>query len=671
MWEHKKSPPAKTNRRALGEPQNNNNKKIYKMKLSLQSLEIADFKGVRHFVFDPDGRNTTISGPNGAGKSTVLDALTWLLFGKDAAGNTKFPIKPTKPDSDELLPDTEPTVDARFTVDDGQTTPRTVNLQRSHKEKWVKPRGKRKAEFSGYETAYFIDGIKKKEKEFAAFINELVREDVFRYCTSLTHFLSGIDIKVRRRILIEMAGVNEADVPGFDDVKDIVASHTIDDVIKQRKENRKQLIRKCDESDGVIAGLKASRPSAAECVLPDIAYSSLTAQIEELRTQRAAIIAGDNSGLQKEIGGLKDQKRQALDQHQAESEKVEARRRAIKSQIGDKNIELSKAKSEISLLNHEEERLMKEIALVEKEGKAHASALNVPPSTCPTCGQDLGDGDHAVDFKKRLIEEAREGRERCAEMWLKLTEHRKEIEAHIAKLEADCDVVSAEIKRLSAALEELALPEKPDTATIDAKIERLTAQISEAKHDTTTIDAEIDHLAIRISEYDTAKSNAEQARKIDELIAEQEKQQRAVGLEADEADRVIASLEAFVAEKILLTEAKVNALFEPYKWRMFKPTINGGMQNDCELLIPSASGAMVEYSKAGSRGEQIAAGVAVTQVLSKHFGVSLPLFIDNAESLTIQLQTINCQVIKLEAVGWVDGKIHVDIEDKKENTKCL
>ena len=639
------------------------------MELRLQSLEIADFKGVRHFVFDPNGRNATISGPNGAGKSTVLDALTWLLFGKDAAGNTKFPIKPTKPDSDELLPDTEPTVDARFTVDDGQTTPRTVNLIRAHKEKWVKPRGKRKAELNGYETAYFIDGITKKEKEFSAFINELVREDVFRYCTSLTHFLNGIDIKVRRRILIEMAGVDEADVPGFDDVKDIVASHTIDDVIKQRKENRKQLIRKCDEFDGVIAGLKASRPSADECATPDVAYESLKAQIEELRTQRAAIIAGDNSVLRKELNALKDKKRQTLEQHQVESENIEARRRSFKNKIGYKNIELSKAKSEIGLLNREEEQLMKELERVEKEGKAHANTLNAPPSTCPTCGQGLGDGEHAVGFKKRLIEEEREGRERCAEMWLKLTEDRKEIEERRAKLDADCDVVSEEIKRFSAAIDELALPEKPDTATIDAEIERLTEQMSEATHDITTIDAEIDHLAIRISEYDTAKSNAEQARKIDELIEKQEKLQRAAGLAADEADRTIASLEAFVAERILLTEAKVNALFEPYEWRMFKPTINGGMQDDCELLIPSSSGAMVEYSKAGSRGEQIAAGVAITQVLSKHFGVSLPLFIDNAESLTIKLQTINCQVIKLEAVGWVDGKIHVDIEDKKEDTK--
>ena len=669
MWEHKKAHRKKQTGGLGANHKTTTTQKIYKMELRLQSLEITDFKGVRHFVFEPDGRNATISGPNGAGKSTVLDALTWLLFGKDAAGNTKFPIKPNEPGSDDLALNTEPTVDARFIVDDGSTTPRTVNLQRSHKEKWVKPRGKRKAEFNGYETAYFIDGITKKEKEFVAFINELVREDVFRYCTSLTHFLAGIDIKVRRRILIEMAGVDEADVPGFDDVKDIVASHTIDDVIKQRKENRKQLIRKCDEFDGVIAGLKASRPSAAECALPDVAYESLKTQLEELRTQRAAIIAGDNSGLQKEINALKDQQRQALEQHQADSEKVAARRRTLKNKIGDKNIELSKVKSEIGLLNREEEHLMRELERVEKEGKAHANTLNTPPSTCPTCGQGLGDGEHAVDFKKRLIEEAREGRERCAEMWLKLTEHRKEIEAHRAKLEADCDVVSEEIKRLSAALEELALPEKPDTTTIDAEIERLTAQMGDATHDTATIDAEIDHLAIRISEYDAAKSNAEQARKIDDLIEEQKKQQRAAGLEADEADRVIASLEAFVAEKILLTEAKVNALFEPYKWRMFKPTINGGMQNDCELLIPSASGAMVEYSKAGSRGEQIAAGVAVTQVLSKHFGVSLPLFIDNAESLTIKLQTINCQVIKLEAIDWVDGKIHVDIEDKKEDIK--
>lgn len=53
--------------------------------MKLISLTIENFKGLRSFVFRPDGRSVTVKAANGAGKSTLMDAYWWLLAGGDGA----------------------------------------------------------------------------------------------------------------------------------------------------------------------------------------------------------------------------------------------------------------------------------------------------------------------------------------------------------------------------------------------------------------------------------------------------------------------------------------------------------------------------------------------------------------------------------------------------------
>lgn len=46
------------------------------------SLEIHEFRGIRHLSLALNGKNTSVYGPNGSGKSGVVDALDFLLTGK-------------------------------------------------------------------------------------------------------------------------------------------------------------------------------------------------------------------------------------------------------------------------------------------------------------------------------------------------------------------------------------------------------------------------------------------------------------------------------------------------------------------------------------------------------------------------------------------------------------
>ena len=50
-------------------------------------------------------------------------------------------------------------------------------------------------------------------------------------------------------------------------------------------------------------------------------------------------------------------------------------------------------------------------------------------------------------------------------------------------------------------------------------------------------------------------------------------------------------------------------------------------------MIPSPDGNLVPYSTANG-GAKIIAGIEIIKVLSEHWNLNVPLFVDNAESIT-------------------------------------
>ena len=74
-------------------------------KAIIKRLSLANFKGLRNVVIDFNDTVTTISGRNGTGKTTIMDAFTWLLWGKDSEGNvdSKFGIKTNDADRKSVV----------------------------------------------------------------------------------------------------------------------------------------------------------------------------------------------------------------------------------------------------------------------------------------------------------------------------------------------------------------------------------------------------------------------------------------------------------------------------------------------------------------------------------------------------------------------------------------
>ena len=105
-----------------------------KTKIVLKRMEIENFKGCKKREID-FFQKTEVAGKNEAGKTTINDAFTWVLFGKDSNGNTKFDVRPQDADGKQI--DFVDIIVRLFLEINGKP----VEIEKTQKQNWVKARG--------------------------------------------------------------------------------------------------------------------------------------------------------------------------------------------------------------------------------------------------------------------------------------------------------------------------------------------------------------------------------------------------------------------------------------------------------------------------------------------------------------------------------------------------
>ena len=93
---------------------------------------------------------------------------------------------------------------------------------------------------------------------------------------------------------------------------------------------------------------------------------------------------------------------------------------------------------------------------------------------------------------------------------------------------------------------------------------------------------------------------------------------------------------------------------------MFIEQQNGGIADDCEALVPCKTG-LVPFKRANNAA-RINAGLELIDTLAKYYGVELPVFVDNAASVTKLTQT-QTEVIRL-VVSEPDKTLRFERGDK-------
>ncbi len=654
--------------------------------MKLISLNLTNFQGIKSFEFTPEGQNATVYGTNAAGKTTLYNALTWLLFDKASTGEKGFSPK-TKDTQGKDLHNLEHSVEGVFRLDDGQE----IAFAKTLKEDWTKKRGSLTETFSGHKTDYSINGVPVLKCDYDNRLKSIFTPEQAQVLTQPIYFPESMSWQDRRKLLLEVCGdITDDDViknneDKLGDLPSTLLMPGTTDRFYTVEDYRKIAASKCKEINDRLGAIP-DRIDEAKRAMPDVSginrevvensLKELQGEKDKLETQKAEISASSAAqAVRKEIADLQIDSIRLKSEHfkkrellqQSGRQKITKMENSLtegKARLDKEKIELQFIKNTLQSVRNERERLNTEYKeLRDKEWQGD--------TICPTCSQSFP-AEHTDELRakfnlnksKRLEEIRKTVAENCSK------DRIARLERDITEKQAELDEINGAIEHLATAITEAkeklpSLPEWEDTAEYadyKAKLTALQKKLDEGDIDTVeqkkAIQAQIEGIQSRISEQNEKLYMLRNAETQNKRIKELEKEEKQLSREHEKLQYGLYLCEEFVRAKVALLTDNINNRFESVKFRLFEDQINGGLKECCEVMVPGETG-LVNYSSANNAA-RINAGLEIIDTLSTYWGITMPVFVDNAESV-VSLKPIASQVIRL-VVSEADTMLRVEVE---------
>ena len=120
-------------------------------------------------------------------------------------------------------------------------------------------------------------------------------------------------------------------------------------------------------------------------------------------------------------------------------------------------------------------------------------------------------------------------------------------------------------------------------------------------------------------------------------------------------ENVLFLIDEYSRYKTQFVENSINGMFRIARFRLFREQANGGVEDRCDVVFDG-----VPYINLNN-GAKINVGIDIINTLSRAYGVTVPLFVDNAESVTALEKSVN-QIIRL-VVSKNDTELRCDYEN--------
>lgn len=665
------------------------------MKLKIRSLHMENFKGIKSLDVNFSNK-TSIKGQNAAGKTTIFDAFTWLLFNKNSAGEEKFNVRPLDKDGNRI-DNVEIKVVAVLDVDGKE-----MELSKIQKQNWVKKRGTDTVTLQGNVNSFEIDGYPKSEADFKAYVSGLAQsEDMFKMLTNPQYF-SSLKWKDQRDILMRLAtDVSDVELAQTDAkyaplLGELEKAPSTDDIrakfskaLSGWKKKQAEIPVRIDEAEKSKVDVDVAEQELAKVdLVRRIAecgkkMENAGSALGDLRSKEMQL-QFDMSGMEQTMNRELSNKRSIMDaelrdcknelEHFAvtislkekqifDNEKTITDADAERKKLGEQyNSEKAKAFDETPYLFDESKWIFDESTTVcslcgqklpadkieqlktdfeERKTKAKADAkrkLNDSKSDFITQKESNLEEIKAYGFaKKNLIEE----------LTKKNADLNTEIDA-LKKQEQDAIAKKEELsKQLSEIPSEADYSQNEEYAELKARHDEVLAEIENLKANgedaaVETLKSEKEELQARLYEVNSTIAKASMNVEIDERIGQLQEEQKEIGQKVADQEQILYLLEEFIRFKLDKVSESINSHFKTVNFKLFEMQLNGGMKDCCECTVNG-----VPYSTLNS-GHRIVAGLDIIRSLSELYGVSVPIFVDNAESLNeFNVPDMDAQLILL------------------------
>lgn len=659
--------------------------------MKILNLKLENFQGIKSLEIDFNGKNTNIYGDNATGKTTVFNAVTWLLFDKPSTGAKNF--SPKTKDKKGDVHYLNHTVEAAFELEDGKI----LALKKDLYEVYRKKNGSMDKEFNGHKIDFYIDGVPVKQREYnSALNNNFGDNETMKMLTMTNYFPEIIDWEERRKILLQICGnITDQEVINSNEDLKILNEillvkgtynqyHTVDEYKIIASSQKAKINKLLEEIPSRIDEVQRTLPD-----INDIDVKAIQNKIDELNNQKNKLKESRDSSInddscnkiRKLINDTNDKLAKARNEYAVNNSKLNEN---TYKQINETNKLKMQLENEIELTINKADKTKTKIkqleqhrqSLLDEYYKVKSEKFDESKSICPTCNRTLPDEEIEkikVEFEnnrnKRLIEINQKGKSEASKEMIEA--EKKNLLLLEEQIEKNIGTVEGYNKQLeflkNQVKEEISFETTKEYEDILEEINKLNEGLQIKKEQLNVsinnIDVKMKSLQDEINEQMSIKSKIDlfeqQQKRIDELKA----QEKDYSSQFEELERNMNLCDLFIKTKVDMLTEKINSRFKTVRFRLFVEQQNGGIKNDCEVMIPSDSGNLVPFSFANNAAK-INAGLEIIDTLSKHCKLKMPIFIDNAESVTNFLD-IDSQVIKL-IVSEKDKELRIKTEDTTE-----
>ena len=637
--------------------------------MNLTKLTIENFAGFKKQTFEFNGQDARVYGANGTGKTTTATALQWLLFDKGLDGSTKsfnpVPLKENNEEDYELIP----TVEVELNKDG-----KTLKIRKESHPKYTKNQSNNRKEYSRSRTKkQYINDESLKVKDFQSRIAELVDEDVFKLITNPAAF-NDLEWKKQRELLFEIADqIDDEDIiktnKDFKDLKDILGDHDIEVKTKILNDKIKQIRKDIEDIPVRINQTESNKQDVPEH--DEERYNTVKQKIEQLGNERVDIQNGKAEiDLRNQLADKQAELKRLEDNHDANNEgRIHAATNELSVENGTvANLEtkIRNNKQQIEYESKRRQALLSEYHEFEAK-EEEVGARQFQPSTdnvCSCCGQALPPEQVEEVNKKALanfnkqksedLENLKQKKEKTFndgkgimpliknlesennDLQIKVNEAKEKaqrIENRINKLKAgNVDITQTnEYKSILNDINEINQKRKDIKATISDKVAKVDEQINELNQEKVA--------------FENAKAIESSNEHLDEVIKDLRSEEDQLLDKKEDYEHQLYILKEFTTTKVKMLTENINRKFKMANFKLFNHQVNGEIKETCVCTVKG-----VEYNGGLNNAARINVGLDIINTLSTHYGITAPIFIDNAESVTDIIPT-EAQQIQLVVSG--------------------
>lgn len=636
--------------------------------IRFKKVVLNGFRGQTREVVFNDGL-THIIGKNGTGKTSVYVAAKWCLTGVDERNRTNYNLFDGTLD---FTPENSLPVSVELYIE--------VNgidyvFKRQAMQKWVRKRAS--AEYTkapSDEYKFYIDGLEVSATAYRDRVAEMFNMDVekLKLCMDVLYY-QLLDWKELRKHFADIVGeIKDADMTGdYSSVMPYLEKYKGGE--KAKEFLRQQVAPLKQQIKDIEADIKAN-----ERLLPDLApvaeaesqIAECEARIEEINKEILGLEEANKPLIDKrneELAAIRVMRQEYI---KAEGEYSSSHNKAILA-LGDElrriewhnaDIENQKRRNEQAVANHDNEiRLCKEdiedltqeyltLKKQNEEIKSHEFADTV----CPNCGQQLP-ADRIAELRAKFYEDRDKLRMPIVERGRKVRARLDAQKERLAALEkeevlfavAEEPIDDGEIMRRieKARLDFIPFGNTDEGKAMHKRVEDAEAGLTVIPEvNSAELQEESRQLVTKIKELSQITSRRESYNKGKRAIAQCEADKLLTGIELAKWEGLLNKLIAREREWADIVRDRANKYLEYSHVEMIEISKSGELNDTCTLSIDNVDRGVTNHAN------KTIIGIDISNAICRRYDVSLPLFIDDFEHFTSDMEYAgDRQVITLSA----------------------